>query len=143
MRDYSELVAPLVAELPPELPPKLPEGAWPAPFAWDDPCHLCHGQGIRAQPRRILDAIPGMRRVEMQGSESCCGSAGIYSLLRPATAAEVLDPKIRALVECGAKTLVTANPGCQMQWEAGLARAGVDVRVAHIAEVLGGSLEVV
>jgi len=108
--------------------------------AYDDPCHLCHGQGIRAQPRRLLDAIPGLRRVEMQGSESCCGSAGIYSLLRPATAAEVLDPKIRALVECGAKTLVTANPGCQMQWEAGLARAGVEVRVAHLAEILRESL---
>lgn len=103
---------------------------------YDDPCHLCHGQGIRSQPRKLLDAIPGLRRVEMQGSESCCGSAGIYSLLRPATAAEILDPKIRALVESGAKTLVTANPGCQMQWEAGLARAGVDVRVAHLAEIL-------
>lgn len=104
--------------------------------AYDDPCHLCHGQGIRAQPRRLLDSIPGLRRVEMQGSESCCGSAGIYSLLRPTTAAEILDPKIRALVECGASTLVTANPGCQLQWEAGLARAGVDVRVAHLAEIL-------
>jgi hypothetical protein len=27
-----------------------------------------------------------------------------------------------------------------MQWEAGLARAGVDVRVAHVAEVLSESL---
>lgn len=104
--------------------------------AYDDPCHLCHGQGIRSQPRQLLDAIPGLRRVEMQGSESCCGSAGIYSLLRPSTAAEILDPKIRAFVESGAKTLVTANPGCQMQWETGFARAGVDARVAHVAEIL-------
>jgi len=107
-----------------------------APVAYDDPCHLCHGQGIRTQPRQLLDAIPGLHRVEMQGSESCCGSAGIYSLLRPSTAAEILDPKIRAFVESGAKTLVTANPGCQMQWEAGFARAGVDARVVHLAEVL-------
>ena len=108
--------------------------------AYDDPCHLCHGQGIRSPPRRLLDSVRGLRRVEMAGSESCCGSAGIYALLRPATAAEVLDPKIRALVETGAATLVTANPGCQMQWEAGLARAGVDVRVAHVAEILRESL---
>jgi glycolate oxidase iron-sulfur subunit len=108
--------------------------------AYDDPCHLCHGQGIRSPPRRLLDSVRGLRRVEMAGSESCCGSAGIYALLRPATAAEVLDPKIRALVETGAGTLVTANPGCQMQWEAGLARAGVDVRVAHLAELLQEAL---
>jgi len=60
--------------------------------------------------------------------------------VRPAASAEVLEPKIRALVESGAETLVTANPGCQMQWEAGLARAGVDVRVAHVAEILRDSL---
>ncbi len=106
------------------------------PVVYDDPCHLCHGQGIRAQPRRLLDLVPGLSRVEMRDSEACCGSAGIYSLLRPKESAAVLEPKIAALVESGARTLVTANPGCQMQWESGLARAGVGVRVAHLAEVL-------
>ena len=48
----------------------------------------------------------------------------------------MLEPKLRALQECGATTLVTANPGCQMQWESGVARAGSSVRVAHLAEVL-------
>ena len=131
VRDFSEFLA---------AAGRVPSLGGSGVVAYDDPCHLCHGQGIRAQPRKLLDSIAGLRRVEMAGSESCCGSAGIYSLLRPATAAEVLDPKIRALVESGARTLVTANPGCQLQWEAGLARAGVDVRVAHLAEVLDESL---
>jgi glycolate oxidase iron-sulfur subunit len=111
-----------------------------ASVAYDDPCHLCHAQGIRAQPRNLLDAIPGLRRVEMRDAESCCGSAGIYSLLRPGTSSAVLQPKIEALRESGAATLVTANPGCQMQWESGLARAGLRVRVAHIAEILREAL---
>lgn len=106
------------------------------PIAYDDPCHLCHAQGIRAQPRRLLDRIAKLERVEMRDAEQCCGSAGIYSLLRPRDSAAVFAPKARALVECGAHTLVTANPGCQMQWETGLARAQIDVRVMHIAEVL-------
>jgi len=106
------------------------------PIAYDDPCHLCHGQRIRTQPRALLDAIPGVRRVEMADSEACCGSAGIYALARPEASAAVLDPKIRSFVESGARTLVTANPGCQMQWEAGFARAGVRARVAHLAEIL-------
>jgi glycolate oxidase iron-sulfur subunit len=72
----------------------------------------------------------------MRDSESCCGSAGIYSVVRPAASAAILDPKITAFLETGAGTLVTANPGCQMQWEAGFARSGVRARVAHIAEIL-------
>jgi glycolate oxidase iron-sulfur subunit len=106
------------------------------PITYDDPCHLCHAQGIRKPPRTLLDRIPGMQRVELKDSELCCGSAGIYSLLRPRDSAAVFAPKLEALRASGARTLVTANPGCQLQWETGLARAGVDVRVMHIAEVL-------
>ena len=50
--------------------------------------------------------------------------------------AGVFEPKLAALEKSGARTLVTANPGCQLQWESGLARAGVDVKVAHVVEVL-------
>ncbi len=110
-----------------------------APIAYDDPCHLCHGQQIRAEPRVLLDKVA--ERVEMKDSELCCGSAGIYSLARPDDAAAVFAPKLAAFVESGAKTLVTANPGCQMQWQAGLERAGVRARVMHVAEVLDAAMK--
>jgi glycolate oxidase iron-sulfur subunit len=103
---------------------------------YDDPCHLCHGQSIRKQPRELLAAVPGLKRVEMKDSESCCGSAGIYSILRPADSTAVLAPKLESLRKSGARTLVTANPGCHLQWAAGVKRAGLDVRVVHIAEIL-------
>jgi glycolate oxidase iron-sulfur subunit len=112
----------------------------PRPVVWDDPCHLCHGQGVRAQPRSLLDRIEGLERVELAESESCCGSAGIYSMLRPRESAAILDERLRALSESGARTLVTANPGCQMQWEAGARRAGIELEVLHIAEVLERAL---
>jgi len=105
-------------------------------LAYDDPCHLCHGQQIRAQPRQLLDRIAGVQRVELVDAESCCGSAGIYSLLRPADSQAVFAGKLRAFRASGANVLVTANPGCQLQWESGLRRAGVDARVAHVAEIL-------
>ncbi|MCY2959590.1 MAG: heterodisulfide reductase-related iron-sulfur binding cluster [Planctomycetota bacterium] len=103
---------------------------------WDDPCHLLHGQRIRREPRDILRRVPGVELVEMEAAESCCGSAGIYSLLRPDDATRILDPKLEALRATGASVLVTANPGCQLQWAAGIRRAGVGVRVLHVAEVI-------
>lgn len=112
----------------------------PAPLTYDDPCHLCHGQGIREEPRKLLDALPGARRVELEASESCCGSAGVYSVLRPEDSQKVLDGRLRALRESGAGTLVTANPGCQLQWRAGVHRAGMDVEVLHVAECVARSI---
>lgn len=108
-------------------------------LTWDDPCHLCHGQGIREEPRQLLDALvastPDLERVELDDSEGCCGSAGIYSLLEPEASRQILEAKLDALEETGADLLVTANPGCQLQWQTGIKRRGLDVRVAHIAKL--------
>ncbi len=136
VRDYSEVVAPLLAaRATPLAAPGLPK-----PVTWDDPCHLCHGQGVRSQPRAVLDALTGLARVELADSETCCGSAGLYSLLRPADSRAVFAKKLADLERSGARTLVTANPGCQMQWESGLARAGSTVRVLHLAEAVDAAL---
>jgi glycolate oxidase iron-sulfur subunit len=136
VRDFSELVAPHVQRLG----LKLPAGALPGAVTYDDPCHLCHGQRIRREPRALLDAVQGLRRIELESSESCCGSAGIYSLLRPGDSQAIFEPKAAALERSGAAVLVTANPGCQLQWESGLARSGSNVRVMHLAEVLARAL---
>ena len=110
-----------------------------APLTFDDPCHLCHAQDVRSEPRTLLDAVP-TERVDLRDSESCCGSAGLYATLRPEDSREVLQPKLEALRDSGARTLVTANPGCQLQWQAGVAQAGMDVDVLHIAEVLARAI---
>jgi glycolate oxidase iron-sulfur subunit len=136
VRDLSELLAPHAQRLGLRLDPS----ALPEPVTYDDPCHLCHGQRIRKEPRVLLDAVQGLQRVELEGSESCCGSAGIYSLLRPADSQAIFKDKAAALERSGARVLVTANPGCQLQWESGLALAGSRARVMHLAEVIARAL---
>lgn len=104
--------------------------------AWDDPCHLCHGQGIREQPRELLAKLQGIETVPLEGSESCCGSAGIYSVLRPDDSQAILAEKLEAFRRSGAEVLVTANPGCHLQWETGFRAAGIPARVMHLGELL-------
>ena len=58
-------------------------------LAYHDACHLCHGQGIRAEPRAVLGEIPGLEVVDLSDKEACCGSAGIYNLVEPATALQL------------------------------------------------------
>ena len=74
-KDISEVLA--------ELEPRAPRGAVQLKAAYHDACHLQHAQGVRAQPRRLLQAIPGVTVREIAESEICCGSAGIYNLLEP------------------------------------------------------------
>lgn len=132
VRDLSEVLAPHVRRTGSD----SPTGS----VTWDAPCHLCHGQGVRAEPLAILQELGGEAYRELTDAESCCGSAGIYSLLRPTDSEAVLAPKLEALRASGAKTLVTANPGCHLQWEAGIRKAGLDVEVIHLAEFVDRSM---
>lgn len=94
----------------------------------------------------MLARLRGAEVVPLRDSETCCGSAGIYSLLRPDDSAHVFEGKLQALDASGARTLVTANPGCQIQWETGIRRARTGdrkagVRVIHLAELVDQGLE--
>jgi glycolate oxidase iron-sulfur subunit len=104
--------------------------------AYHDACHLSHGQHVRAAPRTLLRRIPGLTLVELQGGELCCGSAGVYNILEPAMADELLALKIDRIVESGARTLVAGNPGCLMQIAKGCRARGLDVEVLHPVTLL-------
>ena len=109
--------------------------------AYDDPCHLLHGQRISAQPRELLAAIPGLTVVPLAEADMCCGSAGTYNVTQPELSKALLDRKMANVLASGADLLVTANPGCQMQLEAGVRASGKRVTVMHLMDVLDRAYE--
>src|ERR1700728_789031 len=112
----------------------------PVVAAYHDACHLGHAQGITAQPRSLLRAIPGLELVELRDPGVCCGSAGVYNLLQPDAASALGSRKAESVADSGASLLISANPGCTLQISAALAAQGVTIRTAHIAEVLDASI---
>jgi glycolate oxidase iron-sulfur subunit len=105
--------------------------------AYQDACHLVHGQRIHQQPRQALRMIPGVELVELTESDWCCGSAGVYNLTHPEIAEEALGWKVRHIVESGAQVIASANPGCILQISMGLQRAGHDLPLVHVMDLLG------
>jgi len=103
---------------------------------YQQPCHLVHAQRVARAPRRLLSRIPALRLVEMDESELCCGSAGIYNLTQPEMASRLQQRKVRAIERTGATIVVTANPGCAIQVAAGLRDAGYRASVKHVVELL-------
>jgi glycolate oxidase iron-sulfur subunit len=99
-------------------------------------CHLVHAQRIQGAPRQVLAHIPGLDLRDMAHPDLCCGSAGLYMLTEPETSSRLLDGKMDEIAATGATTLVTANPGCMMQLDKGLRRAGLRGEVKHVIELL-------
>ncbi len=114
----------------------VPPARYEARAAYDDPCHLCHGQGVRAAPRQLLAQVPGLVLVEHDDPETCCGSAGIYNLTQPGLAAEIGARKARQLLAASPDLVATGNPGCILQIRAHLRRAGSEIPVLHPVELL-------
>jgi glycolate oxidase iron-sulfur subunit len=132
VRDLSEVLV--------ELGPVAERHPLPLAVAWHDACHLAHAQGVRAQPRQVLRAIPELEVRELAEAEICCGSAGIYNLVEPDPAQELGERKAANVRASGADLLATANPGCLLQIRASLEGDGADLPMAHLAEVVDASI---
>ena len=129
-RDVSELLADA----------DLPLNPLPLTVTYHDPCHLAHGQRVRTAPRTALGRIPGLTLVPLADSELCCGSAGVYNVLEPEMADQLLALKIARIVETGARAVATGNPGCLMQIARGARERGLDLEVVHPVTLLARAL---
>ena len=128
VRDITEFLGSI------ELNPQM--GVVDAVVTYQDACHLAHGQRIRGAPRKLLAAIPGITLQEMADAEFCCGSAGSYNIVQNQMSLRILAHKMEAVNRTHATIIATANPGCELQLEAGVRLHGNRQRVMHVVELL-------
>jgi glycolate oxidase iron-sulfur subunit len=131
VRDITEVVADAIADG--RLPALEPTGV---PVAMQDPCHLRHAQRVTHAPRVIV-AAAGYTPTEIDLLGLCCGAAGIYSLLRPGTSAELGRQKAGQVLASGAGIVASANPGCEIQLRTHL---DANIRIAHPVELYAEAL---
>jgi glycolate oxidase iron-sulfur subunit len=126
-------ISSFLAAIGPVAPPPLSQ---PLVVAYHDACHLAHAQGVRSQPRALLDAIPNLTLVEPAEWELCCGSAGTYNIEKPEIAFELGRRKAHNLLATGAQAIVSGNIGCLTQVRSHLGQLGAHIPVMHTVDVL-------
>jgi len=131
-KDVSEVLA--------EMPERARRGPLRLKVAFHDSCHLQHAQGVRVQPRNLLAAIPELELLEIPEAAICCGSAGIYNLVQPNAANALGDRKAGLIASLDADVVVTGNPGCILQLQASLGRAGKKIPVLHTIQLVDASI---
>jgi glycolate oxidase iron-sulfur subunit len=129
-----------VSEFLRELEPRATRHALRLRVAYHDACHLQNAQGVRSQPRDLLRSIPQLQLLEIPEAVICCGSAGIYNLVQPEAATQLGDRKASHVAALDADMVVSGNPGCLLQLQSALPRAGRKLPVRHIVELLDASI---
>ncbi|HTX34528.1 MAG TPA: (Fe-S)-binding protein [Bryobacteraceae bacterium] len=116
-----------------------PTGQVDAVVTYHDPCHLKKSMKVSAEPRQILNSIPGVILREMAKPDACCGSGGSYVLTHTATAGQIATKKGADIAQTGASTVATGCPACMMQLLDTVNRTGGRQRVRHYISVLAES----
>ena len=98
---------------------------------YHDACHLVHAQKVSSQPREVIKSLPGVKYIELEEASWCCGSAGIYNVVRYDDALKQLERKMNNIKNTNAKIVLTGNPGCMGQIKHGTQKFNVNVEVLH------------
>jgi glycolate oxidase iron-sulfur subunit len=130
VRDVHEVLA--------ALEPRAPRHPVRARVAYHDACHLGHAQRVREQPRAVLRSIPGVEVLDVPEAALCCGSAGIYNLVKPGPANELGARKAANIRSVQPDVVVTANPGCLLQIGKHLGDA--ELPLLHPVQLLDASI---
>lgn len=112
---------------------------------YDASCHLLYGQRAATAPLKAIQAAGAPAFDSLEGSDVCCGGAGIYNLLQPELSQKILGEKLKHIRQTGARLLATGNPGCHMQIGAGARLSEAEelreLRICHPIELLDQSYE--
>jgi Fe-S oxidoreductase len=102
-------------------------------YAYHDPCYLGRHNQVYDEPRSVLDAIPGLQRVEMEKSRDrsfCCGGGGLMLFYEPKEEQRMGVLRVRMAAEAGANVVVTACPFCMVNIEDAIKVAGLEGKMS-------------
>lgn len=114
------------------------KSAYPKRVAYHPSCHLLRELGVSDQPSELLRNISGLEQMQLPEADACCGFGGTFSVKYPSISESILDDKVENVVESGAEVLTACDLGCLMHIDGALTRRGIDIRTAHLAEILAG-----
>jgi Fe-S oxidoreductase len=104
-------------------------------YTYHDPCYLGRHNQIYDDPRDVLDAIPGLKRVEMSRSRDrsfCCGGGGLMLFYEPKEDQRMGVKRVQMAAEAGANVIVTACPFCMTNIEDAIKVAGMEGKMSAI-----------
>jgi L-lactate dehydrogenase complex protein LldE len=109
---------------------------------YHDSCSGLRELGVRAQPRRLLKTVKGLKLTELPEADVCCGFGGTFCVKYPEISNAIVEKKTEAIAAVGAGTLLAGDLGCLMNMAGKLQRQKSTVKTRHVAEVLAGMTDI-
>ncbi len=98
-------------------------------------CHLLREMGAATESQKLIQAVHGVKYVEMEGAADCCGFGGTFSVKYPKISGAILESKLQSIEATGADVVV-ADFGCLMHIGGAMSRRGMKAQPMHLAQLL-------
>ena len=111
-------------------------------ITYHDSCAGLRELSVKTQPRQLLAKVQGLRLIEMEEAETCCGFGGTFAVKFGEISTHIAERKCVNTAASGADAVVLGDLGCMLNIEGRLRRRGdTKTKVLHVAEVLAGTDE--
>ena len=120
---------------------KTTHASLPARCAYHDSCSALRELKIHDAPRLLLRSVKDLSLHELQQKEVCCGFGGLFSVKYSEISNRMAEEKTATIAATGAGTLAGSDLGCLLHLAGKLSRAGSNIKVRHIAEILAGDTQ--
>ncbi len=115
---------------------RIPGARLEGTYTYHDSCAALRECGIREAPRRLLDSVKDLRRVEMADTETCCGFGGSFAVKFESISVAMAEQKVENALETGANYLISTDTSCLMHLDAYIREHDKPIKALHLADVL-------
>jgi Fe-S oxidoreductase len=123
---------------------RLSPGSMETTVTYHDPCYLGRHNRVFEEPRKVLDAVSGVRQIEMHRCREksfCCGAGGARMWMEERLGKRINVERTDEALTTGAEVVSTACPYCLIMLDDAVkARQREDVRVLDLSQVVEASL---
>jgi Fe-S oxidoreductase len=120
------------------------KGRFERTVAFHDPCFLGRQNKVYDEPRKVLEAVPGLRLVELDRSRerSLCCEGGGGRMWIDVPGERLAERRIEDAIDSGADVLATCCPFCLSTLEDAVLTSGNEgkMEILDIAEIVSKAL---
>lgn len=107
---------------------------------YHDSCAALREYKLNNEPRKLLENVKGLDLVEMKDTHECCGFGGTFSIKFEPISTAMAEQKVRDALDTGAEYIISTDSSCLMQLDGYIKKHNLDLKVAHIVDVLASGL---
>lgn len=99
-------------------------------------CHGLRELHLRDEPLQLLRQVDGLKLIEMDRSDECCGFGGTFAAKFPDISAAMGDSKAESIAATGAEFVTATDPSCLLHLQGILSKRHALTRTIYLASIL-------